>query len=409
MAEEKKEGEVKVKEEKTDGEAKADAEVKAGALLSEVKVENAGDAEPELRQPPEPVEGAPTPVPALRLGKFKRALGLKGMTRAEKRKHEEDKIKRDEEALLSTMGLTNDEIEELAELAVVPTEVMRRVLINRARKDKAVKEAEHFNTLAMAKAKAAEMKQRERELKEGVKGEGGDGDDKEAEEEKKEEEEEDDPIKKEVERVGATEEQIKELAELASVSEDMMRDILAEKRQKNKEMEMGEEAAKQKVEKAKETAAADLAQWTDGIDPKSGRRYYFNTANKTSHWEPPPGYVPKAPQPTAPAPAQVSAADAAAISAGAPAGGGGWTGGVQQPVKMQPAAPAGRASVAGRGSGISLMPGAVPGALRTPAPATVPSQGAAAWVLMTSQQFQGRQYWYNTATGASSWVRPPGV
>lgn len=197
-------------------------------------------------------------------------------------------------------AVDEEKVKELAELAGVSEDVMRKMLEDKIKQEKIAQDAEHFNMLQAAKARAAHMAQAEEEAKKR----------KQAEKEQAEKEKAECVVKEEKADDGT-----------------------------------GNSTREEKVEEG----------WTDGVDPKSARRYYFNTITKKSQWVPPPGYMPKTATPPP-----------------------------QRTEKGPPPAP---------------------GTL----PAKHPPGAAADWVQMPSKQFPDKKFWYNTKTGESSWSIPPCV
>mmetsp|Transcript_39922 Transcript_39922/g.126973 ORF Transcript_39922/g.126973 Transcript_39922/m.126973 type:complete len:414 (+) Transcript_39922:76-1317(+) len=137
--------------------------------------------------------------------------------------------------------------------------------------------------------------------------------------------------------------------------------------------------------------AASAGDWTAHVNPGSGHAYYYNRVTQESRWQPPPEFL-------------AAAAAAAAQGGGQP----------QLPLAAPGAAVAAAAApgaAAAAAAAAAAPPTPVPQAAvaTSPAPApqaTTPSAGGSPWVVVTDPG-SGHLYYYNSATGTSSWERPP--
>lgn len=120
------------------------------------------------------------------------------------------------------------------------------------------------------------------------------------------------------------------------------------------------------------------AGWEQTADPNSGMTYYFSRATGETSWTPPAAPV---------APVAVPAAAPALASA---------------PATAPDAAPAAAPAAA------SCSPAAVPNAAEQPQPAAVAQTLPAGWESTTDPS-SGKPYYFNRATGETSWTPPASV
>lgn len=165
-------------------------------------------------------------------------------------------------------------------------------------------------------------------------------------------------------------------------------------------------------------AAAADSEWQEVADPGSGRTYYYNKATGVTQWDPPAGFGAKAAAPAAGAsapsaglktpPAKILPKKAAAaapqtidekLAARAKKF---IAARKQEKAKAQPSAYARK-----RAAGLLKNPGGTPASAAPSAPASSTGGPAlpAGWATAVDPG-SGRTYYYNSASGATSWEVP---